>query len=248
MSTRAVCVELGGGSVQTVVFAGSGEVHFRDGAHPDDDAPLLLAVPGIIEGTRVVAASNLGWYDVDPVEALGLRGPALIVANDAEAAALGESVLRDLADLAYLGLGTGIGGGIVRGGRVVATEVFGHRTGFSDRQCTCGRVGCLETVAAGWALPDPLPPQRAPAVAAALARALEDPSLPDLVVVGGGMARRHPIIVEALRAAAPRRTIETTRAPAAAKSAAAWGLLRLAGLDPITSPSEPARVTSRDPH
>jgi len=231
VSARAVCVEMGGGGAQTVVFDADGRPTFRDGASDAEDGPLLLAVPGIVHGDRVVAASNLGWYDVDPVRELGLKGPAEVLANDAEAAALGESVLRGLVDLAYLGLGTGIGGAVVLEGRVAQTEVFGHRTGYSMDPCPCGRVGCLETVAAGWALPDPVPAERIPAVAGALAKALRDPALPDLVVVAGGLAADNPAIVDELRARATGRTIETSRAPAEAKSAAAWGLLRLAGLD-----------------
>ena len=231
MSVRAVCVELGGGSIQTVVFDEALVPTFLDGAHDNNGAPLLIAVPGIVEGTRVLAASNLDWYDVDPVEELGLQGPARVVANDAAAAALGESVLRGMPDLAYLGLGTGIGGAILKGGTVIATEVFGHRGGFSSLPCPCSRVGCLETVAAGWALPDPLPRDRVLGVAAALARALRDPTLPDLIVIAGGIARRYPRLVDDVRRLSPDHHIEISRAPEVAKSAAPWGLLRLAGLD-----------------
>jgi kanosamine 6-kinase len=180
----------------------------------------------------VVAASNLDWYDVDPVEALGLTGPATLIANDAVAAALGEALFRGVADLAYLGLGTGIGGAVVMGGSVVGTEVFGHRGGYSDLPCTCGRTGCLETVAAGWALPSPIPEDRLDAVADALARALDaDPPLPDLVVIGGGLARANPALIEAVRARGGGRQVEGSLAPPEAKSAAAWGLLRMAGLE-----------------
>ncbi len=235
MRSLAVCVELGGGSIQTVVFDEGGTASFVEGVYDVDDAPLLLAVPGIIEGMRVLAASNLGWYDVDPVHELGLRGPARVLANDAVAAALGESALRDGIDLGYLGLGTGIGGAIVRDGVVVATEVFGHRTGFSTKECNCGRRGCLETVAAGWALPDPLPREHVQTVSASIARALRDMDLPRLIVIAGGIARRYPRIVDDVRRMSPDHNIEVSRAPEQAKSAAAWGLLRLAGLDaPVT--------------
>lgn len=228
----ATCIEVGGGGVQTVVFDGAPSPTFHDGAREPDGGPLLVAVPGIVADGRVVAASNLGWFDVDPVAALGLHGVATLVLNDAEAAALGESALRDGADLAYLGLGTGIGGAIVRDGTVVAREVFGHRGGFGDAPCGCGRRGCLETVAAGWALPDPLPPTRIEPVADALARAvLSTPALPPLVVVTGGIARRYPAITHAL-AARLDVAVEPSRAPAEAKSAAAWGLLAAAGISP----------------
>lgn len=248
MTTRAICVELGGGSAQTVLFDDDGTTHYLDGAHqPTPSAPLLIAVPGIVDSGRVVAASNLDWYDVDPVAELGLQGVARVVVNDAEAAALGESVLRGSVDLAYLGLGTGIGGAIVRGGQVVATEVFGHRTGFSDIACPCGRVGCLETVAAGWALPDPLPRDRVQTVAAALARALRDPDVPRFVVVAGGIAKRYPRLVDDLRRMTPDHNIEGTRAPSAAKSAAPWGLMHLAGLGVSEPPRAPSPRSPSDP-
>ena len=119
--------------------------------------PLLIAVPGLVDATTgSLAASNLGWYDVDPAEQLGLDGPAALVCNDAEAAALGESVLRPgHPDLVFIGLGTGIGGAVVRHG-VAEANLFAHGGGFSRRECGCGRVGCLETVAGGWALPEVL--------------------------------------------------------------------------------------------
>ena len=87
------CVEVGGSSSQTVVF-GDDTVVLLDGTHQPAGARLALAVPGLLDGHRVVGASNLGWIDVDPVEELGLRGPAEVVCNDAEAAALGEAELR----------------------------------------------------------------------------------------------------------------------------------------------------------
>lgn len=219
------CIEVGGGGVETVVL-GTPAPLILPGARPPAGLPVLLAVPGLIDGGRVVAASNLGWYDVDPAAQLGLDRPAALVLNDAAAAALGEHALRDGARLTYLGLGTGVGGAVVRDGAVVATNLFGHTGAFGDRRCPCGRTGCLETVAAGWALPDPLPPYCLPVVAAAVATALRTEPLAatGLVVVAGGLPRRHPALVDAVAAAMPERVVEASAAPADAKSAAAWGL------------------------
>lgn len=230
MSTHSTapvaCVEVGGGSTQTVVL-GSGEARVLDGAVPPPGVPLLMAVPGLIEGDRVLAASNLGWFDVDPAEALGLDRSAALLLNDAEAAALGESALRDGAPLVFVGLGTGVGGAVVRTGPVVAAaNLLGHTTGFGDVLCPCSRTGCLETVAAGWALPDPLPESRIVPLAAAVARAvrLEPLADPPLVVVAGGLARRYPAIVDALAAALPDRDVQPTAAAPELKSASAYGL------------------------
>jgi predicted NBD/HSP70 family sugar kinase len=222
---QLACVEVGGGSVETVVLGGALPL-VMPGAQPPADLPLLMAVPGIIDGLRVLAASNLGWLDVDPAEQLGLPAPAALVLNDAEAAALGESALRDGAPLTYVGLGTGVGGAVVRDGAVVGANLLGHGGSFGDRSCPCGRTGCLETVAAGWALPEPLPAELLPGVARALATAVRDEPLATgpLVVVTGGLARRYPALLAALAEELPDRRVEPSAAPAEVKSAAAWGL------------------------
>lgn len=233
----AACVEVGGGGVQTVLLSPGSAPVVLDGAHAPAGLPVLVAVPGLVHAGRVVIASNLGWVDVDPAEQLGLDRHASLVLNDAEAAALGESALRGRADLVHVGLGTGVGGAVVRDGAVVGANLLGHRSPwadaarslppFGDVLCPCGQVGCLETVAAGWALPDPLPADAVPALAAAIAAAVEDEPLatPRLVVVAGGLARRHPAVVAAVAAALPDRVVEPSAAPDGAKSAAAWGLV-----------------------
>ncbi len=228
------CVEVGGSGCQTVVFDGD-RWHLVDDADCPPGAELALAVPGLIDAGRVVAASNLGWYDVDPADQLGLPGPATVVLNDAEAAALGEAARRGgegpLPDLVFIGLGTGIGGAVVEHGEVVADNLFGHARTFSDLPCRCGEVGCLETVVSGWALPERLDGEQIRRAAEAIARAIEDEpfATPDLVVVAGGMAATNSGLVETLRRLLPRRTIEPTAAPRGAKSASAWGLRHAVG-------------------
>jgi glucokinase len=85
----------------------------------------------------------------------------VVVDNDANAGTLGEwkfGAGRGFADLLYVNIGTGIGGGAVSGGRLVrgsrnlAGEI-GHATVVRDGPpCTCGRRGCLESCASGDAL------------------------------------------------------------------------------------------------
>jgi kanosamine 6-kinase len=223
------CIEVGGSGIETVTFASEGAPIVRPGAKVAADSTLLIAVPGLIAKGRVTA-SNLGWLNVDPAQQLECPAPAALVMNDAEAAALGESALRGGRDLVFLGVGTGVGGAVVVDGRVTAGNLFGHAVGFSDRICPCGRIGCLETVAAGWSLPDPLPVTAVEGVGAALAAAISaEPSAgPALVVIGGGLARRYPSLIRAVAAALPGRTVEPSAAPAEVKSAAAWGLIRAA--------------------
>ncbi len=228
------CVEIGGGSMQTVLFSNGDQPRLLDGAHHPDGSILALAVPGLISDGIVVHASNLDWRNVDPVEVLGLDGPAAVVLNDAEAAALGEAALRGtdgLGSLVYLCIGTGIGGAVIRGGKVIRSNLFGHNaedhgSSFGDKACRCGRHGCLETVAAGWALPEPLGEKELTILAERLAAAIEVHSLADdgTVVIAGGIARRYPDLVHLLKLRLGKREIEHTLAPYDAKSAAAWGL------------------------
>ena len=65
--TVLACVEVGGSGSQTVLFDDAAAPVIFDRAHRPFGARLAVAVPGIIEGKRVLAASNLNWYDVDPV-------------------------------------------------------------------------------------------------------------------------------------------------------------------------------------
>ena len=242
------CVEVGGSGVQTVVFSPRSrargdavvvgalavgashepDVAVHEGAMLPPGARLAMAVPGRIECGRVVFASSLGWRDVDPAAQLGLDRRAEVVLNDAEAAALGEWSLRDGAvrRLLYVGIGTGIGGAVVHDGRLVADNLLGHGGGFGTRACICGGAGCLETVAAGWALPQPLDADTVERAAEAVARAVrEEPLAAEaMVVLTGGLVERHPAFVAAFRRALPGRVVEGSRRPAGAKSAAAWGL------------------------
>jgi predicted NBD/HSP70 family sugar kinase len=231
LKATLACVDVGGGGIQTTVFV-NGQVDLVEGPHQPDGSVLLISVPGLIEGGRVIAASNLGWEDVEPVSALGLSGPASLVMNDAEAAALGEAALRGpsaLDSLVYIGMGTGVGGAVVADGRVTAENLFGHSLGFSEMTCRCGQTGCLETVAGGWALPEPIDVDQLLKAARAVARAVgEEPIAADgVIVVGGGIARSHPEIVDLMQTELTNRKVEPSAAPTGSKSAAAWGLRHL---------------------
>ena len=108
-------------------------------------------------------APNLGWHDV----ALGpsLRGALdlpVFVLNDVQAATFGEwrhGAGIGVDDLVCLFLGTGVGGGIVGGGELLlgclgSAGELGHTVVDlrGGRRCRCGGIGCLETLAGGWAI------------------------------------------------------------------------------------------------
>ena len=242
LTDQLCCVEVGASSIETVLLGPGAWWQRRDGLPTSIETPLLLAIPGLVSGGRVLAAVNLGWYDVDPAQQLGLTRPAAVVCNDAQAAALGESVLRPGdPDLVFVGLGTGVGGAVVTEG-LAAANLFAHGGSFGERGCACGRVGCLETIAGGWALPGRLSAAELPAIAAAIATAVnnEPRATPELVVLAGGLTAAHPALLSLLGQALPDRTVVPTAAMGT-KSAAAWGLRHLYA----SSAAEPRAVTAR---
>src|SRR5207249_6373674 len=85
----------------------------------------------------------------------------VILENDANAAALGEKWMgagRAVDDLVLLTLGTGIGGGIISGGKVLHGYLgmageLGHLTVVPNgTPCGCGNRGCVEKHASGTAI------------------------------------------------------------------------------------------------
>ncbi|HEX2922221.1 MAG TPA: ROK family protein [Bacteroidales bacterium] len=113
---------------------------------------------GNINKGTIEHAAGLPWKGIVPIAGIFQkysRSP-VIVTNDANAAAIGEMIYggaREMKDFVVITLGTGFGSGIVTNGRLVyghdgfAGEI-GHTalsSGYSDRECGCGRKGCLET-------------------------------------------------------------------------------------------------------
>jgi peptide/nickel transport system ATP-binding protein len=236
------CIEVGGSSIQTIVFDGD-RVDYMDGVTVPLGAQIAIAVPGAIRAGRVWG-SSLGWRDADPAAMLGIRRAPAVVCNDAEAAALGEWVLRDRPGegLVFVGLGTGVGGAVVQGDGAVRSNLFGHQTGFSNQRCLCGETGCLETVASGWALPSLLEAATLNGIAAAVAAAGErEPTAPGttMLVASGGLVDSYPQLVDLLGRALPLRRVVRSCRPAEAKSAAAWGLRHLVGDQGRTGQLEP---------
>lgn len=115
-----------------------------------------------LEKGAVRFAPNLGWTDVPLREDLekGLGFP-VFVTNDVRAATWGEwryGAGQECDDLICLFVGTGIGGGIVSGGRILTgcsntAGELGHITiDLHGPACRCGSQGCMEALAGGWAI------------------------------------------------------------------------------------------------
>jgi glucokinase len=127
-------------------------------------APVGVGAPGLVTPDGVLrAAPNLVEVTEFPLGRLLRRrlGRAVHVDNDNTAATEAEwrvGAAAGASDAVYVGLGTGIGGGLVCGGRLVrgangfAGEV-GHMVVVPDGiPCVCGRRGCWERYASGSAL------------------------------------------------------------------------------------------------
>ena len=107
-------------------------------------------------------APNLGWRNVPlQVRLEKALGMPVVVNNDVRAATWGEwrhGAGQGVDNLVCLFVGTGIGGGIVSGGRLLegcnhTAGELGHTTIVAGgRQCRCPNRGCLEAYAGGWAI------------------------------------------------------------------------------------------------
>jgi glucokinase len=126
-----------------------------------DAASLGVGLPGLVTTAGVVRSSpNLPMIkELDArAELEATLGHAVVVGNDASCAALAEWRLgagRGVDELVLVTLGTGIGGGLVQGGRLqVGANGFAGEIGHMTVQrhgiaCPCGRRGCWERYASG---------------------------------------------------------------------------------------------------
>jgi glucokinase len=125
-----------------------------------------IGVPGEVEMTTGITGElpNLpgGWIDVPVGQIIAeASGLPVGVINDAKAFALAEHRLGAAsgADTALLAtVGTGVGGAVIAHGRIIfgvggmAGEI-GHLVMQPEGpRCTCGNLGCLETLASGPAI------------------------------------------------------------------------------------------------
>lgn len=125
----------------------------------DDIIGIGLDVPGPVTGDGFVnGCVNVGWSAFNVKQELEkLTGLTVKVANDANAAALGEMWQgggKGHNSIVMVTLGTGVGGGIIIDGEIVAGHMgaggeIGHITVNKDEvdYCNCKRKGCLEQYA-----------------------------------------------------------------------------------------------------
>ncbi len=126
---------------------------------------ICIGAPGLSNpetGIVFTSAHLPEWKDV-PLKKIieGKMGVKTLLINDANAAALGEmyfGAAKGARNFIYITLSTGIGGGIVIDGEVYAGSLgtageIGHMTvDANGLKCSCGNIGCWETLASGTAL------------------------------------------------------------------------------------------------
>lgn len=127
---------------------------------PEHFHGIGMGSPGSIdlEKGTVVGAYNLNWKTVQHVKDEIEKGTGMpfVIDNDANVAALGEQWVgagNNEPNVVFLTLGTGVGGGVIAEGNLLhgtagAAGEVGHITVEPNGyDCTCGKKGCLETVA-----------------------------------------------------------------------------------------------------
>ena len=131
----------------------------QEGISKDDVQGIGVGVPGPVNSKGVVnRCVNLGWGVLDiAAELSSLTSLEVKAGNDANVAALGEmwkGGAEGSSDVIMVTLGTGVGGGIIVDGKIVAGSngaggEIGHITVNKDEieACNCGQYGCLEQYA-----------------------------------------------------------------------------------------------------
>jgi glucokinase len=224
VAVAEACVEMATGLLQVAASGGLAV------------GPLVLAMPGSVDSVSGVVedAPMLGMSKYGVVEHVQNRvGHPTTVIHDVKAAAFGELMAGagiGQADVAYLNLGTGVSMAFVfdwevhKGVRGLAGEI-GHVQAVPDGlPCSCGRRGCLETVASGPAIARSVPHiaggveeigaaardgdelARAALASAAdhLGRTLADYMMVldlQVLMVGGGVSNVGPVLLGPLQAA-----------------------------------------------
>ncbi|AVT38610.1 ROK family protein [Plantactinospora sp. BB1] len=107
---------------------------------------------------RVVAWPNRPtWTGLDLLRELRSLFPQarVVCGDDGSLAAVAEARAVDATDVVYVGVGTGVGGGMIAGGRLVpglsrGSCELGHLIVNRDgARCACGRRGCLQAESSG---------------------------------------------------------------------------------------------------
>ncbi|MEE1312909.1 MAG: ROK family glucokinase [Lachnospiraceae bacterium] len=135
------------------------EKRISQGISTEEICGIGIGVPGPVNRDgNVEVCVNLGWGFVEIEKELeALTGYPVKAGNDANVAAMGEvwqGAAKGARDAVMVTLGTGVGGGIILGGRILAgVKGFAGEIGHfnvnphESESCNCGNKGCLEQYA-----------------------------------------------------------------------------------------------------
>lgn len=179
----AIGIDIGGTNLRAALVSGSGEILRRvsEKSAPDPvlvlgriadmarrlDAPEVAAigvgVPGRVDARRRAVLSG-GYVDLASV-ALAQRlenmaGKPVVIDNDCNMALSAEmagGAATGRKNVVMFTIGTGIGGAVAEGGRIVRGSATAGQLGhigvdLDGEVCKCGRRGCVETTSSGTAL------------------------------------------------------------------------------------------------
>ncbi|WP_413319843.1 ROK family transcriptional regulator [Agrococcus sp. 1P02AA] len=136
----------------------------QQGRSLEEVVAVGIGLPGPVEhatGRPISPPIMPGWHRFDVAGWLRERlGCPVLVDNDVNIMALGEqrTAWPEIADFLLIKVATGIGAGIISGGRLqrgargTAGDLGHVRVPGSTAPCRCGNEGCLEAVAAGPAI------------------------------------------------------------------------------------------------
>lgn len=197
-------------------------------AHPEIPvAAVGLAVPGLVDDAAGVGrfSANLGWRDVPFATRLATQLDVPVwFGHDVRAAGVAEfayGAARGARNAAVIVIGTGIAGALIVNGTPLTSEGYAGELGHTladpnGEACSCGAVGCLETISSAGAIARRYNARTDSAVAGArqvltaaqsgdvVARQVWDSAVsalaehiarlssvlaPDTIVIGGGLAQ-----------------------------------------------------------
>ncbi|MGN1317471.1 MAG: ROK family protein [Lachnospirales bacterium] len=130
----------------------------------EDVNSIGIGLPGSMDKKKGILkyANNLNFINVNVIKEMKSRtGLPIFIENDANCAALGENTCgasKGQKDVIYVTLGTGVGAGIILGGKLFDGHFgnggeAGHMVIVAEgEECSCGRKGCWEAYASASAL------------------------------------------------------------------------------------------------
>lgn len=158
---REYAAESGGRSVMQILIDSISELISDQAPEIDEVSGIGVSAAGCINSVTGSVAENggnvPGWSGTEVCRHLRERfGLPASLANDANCAVLGEfwaGAARGYTDVIGITLGTGVGGGVITGGRLLegahgyAGELGHFITHAGGEQCVCGMSGCWERYA-----------------------------------------------------------------------------------------------------